>query len=291
MTQTRSRPYRKNDQAWVEQKNGAVVRRLVGHGRLQGINAAQALARLYAVSRLHVNYFQPSFKLKDKQRQGAKVTKHHHPPATPFERLLTSGHLQPIQRKALQDLYVTFDPLHLLHEVRSAQAAVAALVVSDEDPQELPRDDTLATFLAQLPTLWEEGEARPTHRQPLATPRNYRTRKDPFALAWAEMESWLCVEPEITAKALFQRLREKYPDAYTAGQLRTLQRRVQAWRRAMARRLIFGERNQPSTVPGIDPQQDQCGKFVGTNQTQLAASQTATPCLQKGHESTNYPGP
>ena len=49
---TRSRPYRKNDQAWVEQKNGAVVRRLVGYGRLEGVAAAATLARLYSASRL-----------------------------------------------------------------------------------------------------------------------------------------------------------------------------------------------------------------------------------------------
>ena len=61
---TRSRAYRKNDQAWVEQKNGAVVRRLVGYGRLEGLASAQALARLYAAARLHTNLFQPSFKLR-----------------------------------------------------------------------------------------------------------------------------------------------------------------------------------------------------------------------------------
>jgi hypothetical protein len=68
---TRSRAYRKNDQAWVEQKNGAIVRRLVGYGRLEGLASAQALARLYAASRLHTNLFQPSFKLKEKKRIGA----------------------------------------------------------------------------------------------------------------------------------------------------------------------------------------------------------------------------
>ena len=51
---TRSRPYRKNDQAWVEQKNGAVVRRLVGYGRLEGMRGAEALARLYSAARLFV---------------------------------------------------------------------------------------------------------------------------------------------------------------------------------------------------------------------------------------------
>jgi hypothetical protein len=70
---TRSRAYRKNDQAWVEQKNGAVVRRLVGHDRLEGLAATGELGRLYASARLLVNFFQPSFKLAAKQRDGAKV--------------------------------------------------------------------------------------------------------------------------------------------------------------------------------------------------------------------------
>jgi hypothetical protein len=60
---TRRRPYRKNDQAWVEQKNGAVVRRSVGYRRYEGLDAAAALARLYSSLRLFVNFFQPSFKL------------------------------------------------------------------------------------------------------------------------------------------------------------------------------------------------------------------------------------
>ena len=65
---TRSRPYHKNDQAWVEQKNGSVVRRFVGYHRLEGSNAVEALARLYSATRLFVNFFQPSFKLKEKIR-------------------------------------------------------------------------------------------------------------------------------------------------------------------------------------------------------------------------------
>lgn len=53
------------DQAWVEQKNGAVVRRLVGYGRLQGLEAARILSRLVEAARLYVNFFQPSFKLRE----------------------------------------------------------------------------------------------------------------------------------------------------------------------------------------------------------------------------------
>jgi hypothetical protein len=68
---TRCRPYRKNDQAFVEQKNGAVVRRMVGYRRFEGLEAAALLAELYRSVRLFVNFFQPSFKLIGKQRVGA----------------------------------------------------------------------------------------------------------------------------------------------------------------------------------------------------------------------------
>jgi hypothetical protein len=70
---TRSHAYHKNDQAWVEQKNGAVVRRLTGYGRLSGLAAAGILQRLYERARLYVNFFQPSFKLASKQHSGAQV--------------------------------------------------------------------------------------------------------------------------------------------------------------------------------------------------------------------------
>ena len=85
---TRCRPYRKNDQAFVEQKNGAVVRRIVGYRRLEGLEAAAALGELYRSVRLFVNFFQPSFKLAEKSRDGAVVKKRYHPPATPCQRLL-----------------------------------------------------------------------------------------------------------------------------------------------------------------------------------------------------------
>lgn len=74
MEQTRSRVYKKNDQAGVQQKDGAVVRRLVGYGRLSGHSsgrlsphlsgrtAPSARAKLYESSRLYINFFQPSFK-------------------------------------------------------------------------------------------------------------------------------------------------------------------------------------------------------------------------------------
>ncbi|MGA9369723.1 MAG: transposase family protein, partial [Steroidobacteraceae bacterium] len=91
---TRSRPYRKNDQAWIEQKNGAVVRKLLGYRRFEGIAAAKAITRLYGASRLFVNFFQPSFKLAAKHREGAQVSRRYYPPQTPCEHLLAR---QPIR--------------------------------------------------------------------------------------------------------------------------------------------------------------------------------------------------
>lgn len=75
---TRCRPYRKNDQAHIEQKNGAIVRRIVGYRRFEGMEAARMLAGLYATTRLFVNAFQPSFKLAEKERDGARVRKRYH---------------------------------------------------------------------------------------------------------------------------------------------------------------------------------------------------------------------
>ena len=72
---TRCRPYRKNDQAHVEQKNGAIVRRIVGYRRFEGLAATRELGHLYAATRLFVNAFQPSFKLAEKERDGAIVRK------------------------------------------------------------------------------------------------------------------------------------------------------------------------------------------------------------------------
>ena len=111
-------PLLKNDQAWVEQKNGAVVRRLVGYRRLEGLAAAAALSRLYAASRLFVNCFQPSFKLASKTRLGAKVRKTYHAPETPYARLLVCAAVTEDMKDRLRAVAMQLDPLRLLEEIR-----------------------------------------------------------------------------------------------------------------------------------------------------------------------------
>src|SRR5262249_15434502 len=114
LTFTRSRAYQKNDQAWIEQKNGAVVRRFVGYERLTGMVAGQCLAGLYQAVRLYVNHFQPSFKLRAKTREGAKVRKTYHAPATPAARLRSHAGVAEAVKEKLRAEGERLDPLELL---------------------------------------------------------------------------------------------------------------------------------------------------------------------------------
>lgn len=241
---TRSRPYRKNDQAWVEQKNGAVVRKLVGYGRLEGLGAAEALGRLYAVSRLFVNFFQPSFKLATKTRAGARVVKTYHTPETPAARLLASTGISEAVKDRLRLVQQTLDPLRLLGEIRAIQHHVALLAAGQAS--HVPLNEDLEALFKSLATAWKDGEVRPTHRPRLKPRRDWRTRKDPFEAVWPAIAGWLDAEPDRTAAELLERLRHQNPSMFTDGQLRTLQRRVREWRVAVARRLIVASHPQPA---------------------------------------------
>jgi len=251
---TRSRAYRKNDQAWVEQKNRAVVRRMVGYGRLTGPVATQTLAQLYQAARLYVNFFQPSFKLRSKQRNGSRVTKTYHQPTTPCDRLLAHPGVSDSTKRALEALRAKLDPIVLLHAIRRAQEALAKLVT--HEPPDTQAADDLATFLEKLPSLWRQGDPRPTHRQELPTPRWWRTRADPFEGVWPRILEWLNEQPDATAASLFERLRREYPGEFEAGQLRTLQRRVKDWRRLLASQLIHGAA-EPMAVVSISTEKVQ----------------------------------
>lgn len=159
---TRCRPYRKNDQAWIEQKNGAVVRKLLGYRRFQGIAAAQAITRLYGASRLFVNFFQPSFKLAEKHREGAQVSKRYHPPQTPCERLLQAEGLPEAAKAKLREVAGALDPLKLLEEVRAVQAYLVALADGEALPSGTPEPPDLSAFIVSLSSAWRAGEVRPT---------------------------------------------------------------------------------------------------------------------------------
>ena len=106
ITFTCSRPYKKNDNAHVEQKNWSVVRRVIPMYRYTSRTALEQLNRLYQYLRLYVNFFQPTMKLKHKSRHGAKVHKVYDTAKTPYQRLLESGVLNAQQKDALARLTV-----------------------------------------------------------------------------------------------------------------------------------------------------------------------------------------
>jgi hypothetical protein len=255
---TRSRPYRKNDQAWVEQKNGAIVRRAVGYRRFEGLEAAAELARLYASLRLFVNCFQPSFKLAEKQRDGAHVRKRYHKPATPYQRLLDDPRTSSDARLQVSSIYATLDPVRLLQDIRANQQKLVDMV---DTPVAMETGSvsapTIDQFLASLKTIWRAGQANPTARTKPKVPRS-RRRPDPLAAAKQQIEIWFAAEPWRTARELLNRLQAEYPELYRDGHLRTLQRRLKRLRRQAAQDLVLGSNpsGKPPTAPVESGQQD-----------------------------------
>jgi hypothetical protein len=141
------------------------------------------------------------------------------------------------------------DPVQLLQAIRQAQQELVALEIGDAAESAAMRSEGLGRFVASLSTAWREGEVRPTHRKRCRGPRTWRTRADPFEAVWPLVEQWLVEQPEVTAKELFGRLQAQGPEAFRAGQLRTLQRRVKHWRRVVAQRLVFGDREPQGVMP------------------------------------------
>ena len=110
---TRSRPYRKNDNAHVEQKNWTHVRELLGYDRLGDPALVTELNTLYADWEKLNNFFKPVMKLASKERVGGRYVKTYDVPATPYERLNASGILTPEKANALKEEYNTLDPFDL----------------------------------------------------------------------------------------------------------------------------------------------------------------------------------
>jgi hypothetical protein len=115
----------------VEQKNGCVVRRLVGYDRFDSKAAFEALGQLYLLVRLQANFFQPTSKLVHSHREGAKVHKQYDRAQTPYQRLLAAGALSPTQHEGLAAYYEYLNPIQLRAQVQQAQLALWKLACPD----------------------------------------------------------------------------------------------------------------------------------------------------------------
>jgi hypothetical protein len=236
---TRARAYRKNDQAWVEQKNGAIVRRLVGYGRFEGLECVQMLTRLYRAARVHTNLLQPSFKLKSKTRIGARVVKQYHPPVPPAQRVLLHGAVSVEAKTALQWWLTDADPVLLFAEIRAAQAELGRRVDRrGVGGGAAPAAETASDFLS-LDALEANGEQRAIHRRPYHRHKPLPQRPRMLDAYEIQVSDWLQVEPGMTAAEVLRRLQEIAPvGTFAAKHLRTVQRALEAWRAEAIRHRI-----------------------------------------------------
>ena len=118
---TRSRPYRKNDNCFVEQKNYSIVRRAVGYQRYDTEWQLQLLNELYASLRLYTNFFQPTMKLVSKERVGSKVTKRYDRAQTPYQRVLTAAAVSKAAKERLRAKYRLLNPAALKRKLMRLQ--------------------------------------------------------------------------------------------------------------------------------------------------------------------------
>ncbi|MDA2928322.1 hypothetical protein MYX78_14030, partial [Acidobacteria bacterium AH-259-G07] len=121
ITFTRSRPFRKNDNCFVEQKNYSVVRRYVGYARYDRQAQVQLLNELYERVRLYVNFFLPSQKLKEKVRRGSRVHKRYDRAQTPYQRVLASKEVSARDKRKLRAQYQRLNPAELHRQIRDLQ--------------------------------------------------------------------------------------------------------------------------------------------------------------------------
>lgn len=159
-----------------------------------GSRAAAALTPLYRPVRLFVNFFQPSFKLAEKSREGAKVRKSYHPPATPCQRLIADARATDEIKQQVKAGFESLDPVPLLSDSRAGQRQLVAIADAPEVAFAIEQP-TLEQFLSNLRIAWREAEVPPTARRKASATRKKCNPRHPFALVAADLHAWFEAEP------------------------------------------------------------------------------------------------
>ena len=144
VTFTRSRPNKKNDSCYVEQKNWSLVRVTVGYARYDTQDQTDLLNRLYGVLRLYSNYFQPVMTLASKERNGSKVTRRYDEAKTPYQRTMLHPDIPDTVKEMLTAEYQKLNPASLRRQITQLQAELAKTVRRDASQASPPEacDDT-----------------------------------------------------------------------------------------------------------------------------------------------------
>ena len=115
---SRSRPYKKNDNNFVEQKNSTHIRAVIGHLRYDTEKELALINSLYRNElRLYKNFFQPVMKLKEKIRDKGKVHRRYDTPKTPYQRIIESEHIPQETKEKLTKLYLSLNPAELKRKI------------------------------------------------------------------------------------------------------------------------------------------------------------------------------
>lgn len=222
ITFTRGRAYRKNDQCYVEQKNGDIVRHVTGYARFAGESARRALATLYNTLRVYTNFFQPSMKLLQKTRDGAKVTKKYKTARTPYQRVLEAGCCA--KPDAFADLYQALDPVVVLTQLKEKQRQLKGF--GDQPP--LPIPPALSSGLVMK-------------------------RASIFDIVQPLLHAWLLAEPTITLHRMLERLRSAVPGRYDHAGYTSLYEYLKRWKaleEELVEQLVVGpELSTPELEP------------------------------------------
>jgi hypothetical protein len=136
ITFTRSRPYKKNDNCFVEQKNYSIVRRAVGYWRYDRARQRALLAELYKRLVPFTNFFQPVMKLKEKIRSGSHLTRRYDAAQTPYRRPLGHAQISREAKCALDTRYGHLNILELKCELHRLQAELFATAREAGPPPE-----------------------------------------------------------------------------------------------------------------------------------------------------------
>jgi hypothetical protein len=126
---SRSRPYKKNDNAWVEQKNWTHVRKVVGYRRFDTTSELRVLNEIYNSLRLYKNFCVPTLRLKSKIRVHGRIKRVYDPPCTPYERVMGSSQVDRKMKQQLRSTYEDLNPAALyrrLTELREQLEAISA---------------------------------------------------------------------------------------------------------------------------------------------------------------------
>ena len=151
---SRSRPYAKNDNCFVEQKNGTHVRKMIGYQRHDTIAEQNILRELYRQElRLYKNFFQPIIPLVSKERLGGHIKRKYGEPKTPYQRLMESNALSVEKKQELQNLYAALNPAELKRNLKKHQDMLYQAYLKKQHRQQIVAQQKVEKFKKLTPRL------------------------------------------------------------------------------------------------------------------------------------------